>query len=102
MSERVSSDSQPEVSIIVPARNEEDCLAECLRTLVEQPGPSHEIIVVDDHSTDNTRRIAEQFPVRVITADPLPAGWSGKCNAVWTGAKAAKGKWLLFTDPHTR
>jgi len=98
----VSFDSQPDVSVIVPARNEEDCLADCLRSLVEQHGPSHEIIVVDDHSTDNTRRVAEQFPVRVITADPLPPGWSGKCNAVWTGAKVARGKWLLFTDADTR
>lgn len=98
----MNSDSQPEVSVIVPARNEQDCLADCLHSLVEQQGPSYEIIVVDDHSSDNTRRIAQQFPVRVISADPLPVGWSGKCNAVWTGAKAAKGKWLLFTDADTR
>ncbi len=38
----------------------------------------------------------------MITADPLPEGWSGKCNACWSGAKVAKGKWLLFTDADTR
>lgn len=92
----------PEVSIIVPARNEEDCLADCLRTLLEQQGVSCEIIVVDDHSTDATAAIAAKFPVRVITADALPAGWSGKCNAAWTGARIAKGKWLLFTDADTK
>src|SRR5271165_5751657 len=91
-----------EVSIIVPARNEEACLANCLRTLVGQAGPSYEIIVVDDHSTDGTRAIAESFPVRVITADPLPEGWSGKCNAAWTGAKIAQGEWMLFTDADTK
>jgi len=65
-------------------------------------GVSCEIIVVDDHSTDRTREIAEGFPVKVVEADALPDGWSGKCNACWTGAKAAKGKWLLFTDADTQ
>jgi glycosyltransferase involved in cell wall biosynthesis len=92
----------PEVSVIVPARNEEANLPECLRTLVGQSGVEYEVIVVDDHSTDRTRAIAENFPVRVITADPLPMGWSGKSNAVWSGAKVASGKWLLFTDADTR
>ena len=90
------------VSVIVPARNEELSLANCLGSLVGQRGPSYEIIVVDDHSTDRTRGIAEGFPVRVITAGPLPDGWSGKCNACWDGARVAKGKWLLFTDADTR
>src|SRR5271157_3825716 len=91
-----------EVSVIVPARNEEENIATCLRSLFGQAGVSYEVIVVDDHSTDRTRAIAEGFPVRVIGADPLPAGWNGKCNACSTGAKAAKGKWLLFTDADTR
>ncbi len=92
----------PEVSVIVPARNEEASLADCLRTLVGQAGPSYEVIVVDDDSTDGTRAIAESFPVRIIAADPLPEGWSGKCNAAWSGAKLAKGQWLLFTDADTK
>ena len=92
---------QPEVSVIVPARNEEAGLAACLASLVGQSGPPCEIIVVDDHSTDKTRAIAEGFPVTVISAAPLPEGWSGKCNAVWSGANVAKGKWLLFTDADT-
>jgi glycosyltransferase involved in cell wall biosynthesis len=91
-----------EISVIVPARNEEACLAECLRSLVGQAGPAYEVIVVDDHSTDGTRAIAESFPVTVISADELPSGWNGKCSAAWSGAKAAKGKWLLFTDADTR
>lgn len=92
----------PELSVIVPARNEEACLADCLRSLVGQTGPAYELLVVDDHSSDATRAIVAGFPVQLITADPLPPGWSGKCNAAWTGAKAAKGKWLLFTDADTR
>jgi len=91
-----------EISVIVPARNEEACLAECLRSLVGQAGPAYEVIVVDDHSTDGTCAIAASFPVKLIGADELPPGWNGKCNAAWCGAKAAKGKWLLFTDADTR
>jgi len=96
-----NSTATPEVSVIVPARNEEASLADCLRTLVGQAGPSYEVIVVDDDSSDGTRTIAESLPVRVIAADPLPAGWSGKCNAAWSGAKVARGQWLLFTDADT-
>jgi glycosyltransferase involved in cell wall biosynthesis len=108
-------DGTAEVSVIVPARNEEACLADCLRSLVSQAGVAYEVIVVDDHSTDSTRAIAEGFcpttlsqkmpkvpTVRVLSAGELPHGWSGKCNAVWSGAKVAKGKWLLFTDADTR
>ncbi len=91
-----------EVSVIVPARNEEANLARCLSSLVGQQGVSYELSVVDDHSTDATRDIARSFPAHVIEADALPADWSGKCNACWTGAKVATGKWLLFTDADTR
>ena len=88
--------------MIVPARNEEASLADCLRSLVGQPEPNYEIVVVDDHSSDRTREIAEGFPVTVVSAGELSPGWSGKCNACWSGAKVAKGKWLLFTDADTR
>ena len=93
---------RPTVSVIVPARNEEACLWTCLNSLVEQTGMAFEIIVVDDHSTDRTREIAVSFPsVRIIDAGNLPAGWTGKNNAVATGARAARGEWLLFTDADT-
>jgi len=99
----METDSQrPTVSVIIPARNEGACLADCLQSLVAQSGLAFEIIVVDDHSTDRTREIASSFPsVKVIESGPLPAGWTGKNNAVTTGARRARGDWLLFTDADT-
>ena len=65
-----------ELTVMVPARNEEDCLAACLRSLVNQSeeifalGKDWELVVVDDHSTDRTAEIARGFAgVRVIEAD---------------------------------
>jgi glycosyltransferase involved in cell wall biosynthesis len=97
----------PVVSVIVPARNEEVSLGTCLESLVSQSGVDFEIIVIDDHSTDRTRDIASSFveapepKLRVVEAGPLPAGWTGKNNAVATGVGHARCEWLLFTDADT-
>ena len=92
----------PDVSVIIPARNEEASLGECLRSLVSQMGVKHEVIVVDDGSADSTREIAESFAgVQVIAAPALPPGWTGKNNAVTAGAAVARGEWMLFTDADT-
>jgi len=91
-----------QVSVIVPARNEEACLGTCLQSLVAQLGVQFELIVVDDGSTDRTAEIARSFAgVKVIAAGALPEGWTGKNNAMAAGAKVAEGKWLLFTDADT-
>ena len=90
------------VRVIVPARNEEDCIRRCLESLIAQKGITYEITVVDDGSTDGTRAIAESVPgVHVIEAgDPLP-GVSGKCNALIVAGHRTMAKWLLFTDADT-
>jgi len=94
--------TRPEVSVIVPARNEEASLGACLASLAGQTGVAFEIIVVDDDSTDRTREIAQRFsPVSVLPAPPLPALWTGKNNALAAGAERAQGSWLLFTDADT-
>jgi glycosyltransferase involved in cell wall biosynthesis len=90
-------------------RNEEACLGACLQSLIAQCDASlssaeYEIVVVDDHSTDRTREIADSFAargVRLINAGPIPTGWTGKNNAVTAGARASRGEWLLFTDADT-
>src|SRR5208282_5470145 len=97
-----------ELTVIVPARNEEDCLGECVQSLVSQSeeifelGRDWELIVVDDHSTDRTAEIARGFAgVTLMQASKLEPGWTGKTNAVWTAARGARGRWLLFTDADT-
>jgi len=93
---------QPEVHILVPARNEEDCIARCLDSLVHQQGIEFQITMVDDGSSDQTRAIAESFAgVRVIRAADAANGTTGKCNALICGAAAARAEWLLFTDADT-
>jgi glycosyltransferase involved in cell wall biosynthesis len=97
-----------ELTVIVPARDEEDCLGACLQSLVSQSeeifalGRDWELIVVDDQSTDRTAEIARGFNgVSVVPAAQLDPGWTGKANAVWTAARRARGRWLLFTDADT-
>ena len=97
-----------ELTVIVPARNEEDCIGTCLESLTAQSdeafklGRDWELVVVNDGSTDRTAEIARGFAgVTVMNAQKLEPGWTGKCNAVWTAARRARGKWLLFTDADT-
>ena len=92
----------PDVSVIIPARNEEANIADCLESLTSQTGVAFEIIVVDDGSTDRTREIARSFAgVRVISPEPPLHGWTGKNNALVAGIKNARADWLLFTDADT-
>jgi glycosyltransferase involved in cell wall biosynthesis len=97
-----------ELTVIVPARNEEECIAACLQSLVSQSeevfklSRDWELMVVDDHSTDRTAEIARSFAgVTVLEAGILEPGWTGKNNAIWTAARRARGRWLLFTDADT-
>jgi glycosyl transferase family 2 len=90
------------VSAIVPARNEEAVIAACVESVAAQKEIA-EILVIDDQSSDRTaeivRSLSAQNPnVRLLQATELPPGWVGKNNAVWIGAREARGEWLLFTD----
>ncbi len=90
------------VSIIVPARNEEDSIKNCIDSLKALDYPEKEIIVVDGDSTDSTREIlASLSDLKVFEEPPLPKGWVGKNWACYTGYKNSKGELLLFTDGDT-
>ncbi len=80
------------VSVIIPARNEEHNLPTLLRSLASQAVKPHEILVVDDGSTDRTAEVARQLGATVIASKPLPDGWRGKTWACHQGAQAATGE----------
>jgi chlorobactene glucosyltransferase len=106
-SPRFEAPDPPLVSAIIPARDEEATLADCLATVVAQSYPNLEILVVDDRSTDGTAAIARRFAaedprVRLFRIDDLPAGWTGKTHALHVAAGEARGEWLWFLDADTR
>lgn len=90
-----------QLSIIIPARNEEQNLPTLLRSLAAQSSQPREIIVVDDASTDRTANVAREHGARVINSQPLADGWRGKTWACHQGAQAATGNLLLFLDADT-
>jgi len=97
----------PLVSILIPARNEEKNLAACLDAALAQGQIVSEVLVYDDHSTDNTLAVINEYAkrdarVRVIRAEALPAGWCGKTFACAQLANSARGEWLLFLDADAR
>lgn len=86
------------VSIIIPARNEEENLSLLLPSLSAQEFLPLEVLVVDDHSSDDTAEVAAKFGATVIAGKSLPEGWFGKPWACQQGADAARGDWFLFLD----
>ncbi len=97
----------PPLSVVIPARDEARNIEACVRSVLASDYPRLEVVVVDDHSTDGTgdivrRLAAEDARVRVVDAPPLPEGWFGKQWACQTGARAATGDLLCFTDADTR
>jgi hypothetical protein len=89
------------VSIVIPARNEAHRLPGLLAALGAQTRPADEVLVVDDHSDDDTAVIADAAGVDVVAAPPLPDGWTGKTWACWTGAQRTTGDVLVFLDADT-
>ena len=96
-------DPAPSVSVVVPARNEEQNLPKCLESLLAQDYPNFDVTVVDDRSTDRTAEVVESFcrrdrRVRLVRNTVLPAGWTGRNHALEHGSRDARGEYLLFTD----
>src|SRR5689334_4755310 len=82
------------ISIIIPARDAENVLTRCLKAIKNSLNPAHEIIVVDDHSTDHTAAIASESGARVLCMKKQ----AGPAAARSHGAREASGDILLFVD----
>jgi len=93
--------TRPTISIVVPVRNEETNIPNLLRSLKVQIKAGDKILVVDDHSEDNTAAVAEAEGATVIQSKEMPPGWTGKTWACYQGAQLAKGRILLFLDADT-
>jgi len=108
----------PLISVLVPARNEARNIGLCVRSLLSQDYPNFELIVLDDHSEDETAEIIRGLGMRndeirmtnddaraerhrLLTGSPLPTGWTGKGWACHQLAAEARGEFLFFTDADT-
>lgn len=91
------------VSILIPARDEEKNILNLLQSIRDQDYRNYEVIVLDDHSSDQTLNICKGFAAsdkrfRVLAGKPLPKDWLGKNYACHQLAEEAKGKFLMFLD----
>ena len=91
--------------MIVPARNEEKYIKNCLSSLLNQYHSNYEIIVVNDNSSDGTLEIVQSFrntgKIKVFEAGEKPEGWIGKNWPCYIGYQKSRGDYLLFTDADT-
>jgi chlorobactene glucosyltransferase len=93
------------VEVLIPARNEAANIARVTTSLIQQNYPNFRVTVIDDHSSDDTARIAEASGATVLRLEgEPPPGWTGKCNACEQGVRATAAQasdWILFTDADT-
>lgn len=95
------------VSVLIPARNEENNISNILNDLISQNYENIEIIVYNDCSTDKTKEIVEEFArcynfIKLIDGREVPTDWYGKTFACWNLGKNAKGDYWLFLDADVR
>ncbi len=89
------------LSIIIPARDEEKNLPRLLSSIAGASIGAVEVLVVDDGSTDKTAALASSLGARVLVAGERPAGWTGKSWSCYRGAQSASGEVFLFLDADT-
>lgn len=93
--------AQPALTVLVPARNEEENLRRLVPSLLAQRYPDLEILVYDDASEDGTARVVGSFAdprLRLLHGEGPPPGWMGKVHALAEASRGAKGDVLLFLD----
>lgn len=94
----MSLEPNPIISIIIRTKNEEKYLEQVLEILKKQTYQNFEIIIVDDHSTDETLKIAKKYNGKVIT---IPKGQFSHPHSCNLGAGNAKGKYLVYLNGHS-
>jgi glycosyltransferase involved in cell wall biosynthesis len=105
----VAAGAGPDVTVVVPACNEEATIVATLQSLLASTGVGLQVIAVDDRSTDGTGACMESVAaewrssggahtLEVIHVQELPQGWLGKPHAMAIAAERARAPWLLFTD----
>jgi Glycosyl transferase family 2 len=97
----------PPVSVLIPARNEEQSIAACVEAVLASHNVELEVIVLDDHSTDRTAEVVREIAsrdlrVRLESAPPLPVGWCGKQHACFVLSKLARHDIFAFLDADVR
>ena len=113
-----SASRQGKVSILIPVKNEEKNIADCVKPLLAQLRESDELLVINNCSEDGTESILKKLgAVEILPENPLgnsrakfkyfstpstPEGWTGKNFALQLGIEHVTGDWLLFTDADTR
>lgn len=98
---RAARSDLPALSVLIPARNEEDNLRRLLPGLLAQDHPDFEVIVVDDASDDGTADVLTRHAtrrLRALRSEGPPAGWLGKPHALHVGTRVASGRRYLFLD----
>jgi hypothetical protein len=95
------------VAVLIPARNEEGNIGECVASVLASTGVQVEVLVLDDASTDGTAEIVRGMArsdarVRLVATEVLPAGWNGKQHACWLLAQQADAELMLFLDADVR
>jgi hypothetical protein len=92
------------VSILIPMRNEEENVIECINSVESQSGLiDFEVLVLDDHSEDKTKELLANFPnIRTIAGKNLPDDWLGKLWACHQLADSSTGEYLVFIDADVR
>src|SRR5438046_3174896 len=88
------SERNVKISVVIPARDAESVLSRCLDAIEQSSHIPHELIVVDDNSTDSTAAIAHRSGAKVLKT----IAQSGPGGARNLGARAATGEVLLFVD----
>jgi glycosyltransferase involved in cell wall biosynthesis len=97
----------PFISVLVAAKDEEEVIEQCVRTILDQDYPNYEVIVCNDRSNDRTAEIVQAIAdeddrLTLVNITNLPEGWFGKNNAMQTGIKQARGEYIVMIDADCR